>query len=124
MQLNAMQWIFFLQVTGYGNEGVGDDNDIWQVEIPGRPHGEVIKAVETRLVFYHSILGCLLTSTGKTLPKWGSDQDEVSCNSNYHQFDDRQHVWNVENIYYPKLPNATFSHLAPSFLSRFVVFSI
>ena len=112
--------ILFLQVTGYGGQGLWDSNDVWQVESVGRPHGEVVKALETRLLLYSSLNQCLLTTSGKKLPKWGHEQDEVSCNPNYTRIDDGRHMWNVENIYFPRLPNANFSHLVPSFLSKFV----
>ena len=113
----AVTAIVLLQVTGYGHQGIGDENDIWQVEIVGGNHGDVLKTVVSKLLFYHVSAKCVLTCSGKQLPSWGLDQQEASCNPTWIN---RNSMWNVEEVYYPRLPNASFSHLAPGFFSRFV----
>ena len=53
----------------------------------------------------------------KPLPKWGFEQDEVSCNPTVR---DPNSLWNVEDNHFSKLPNSSVRDLAPSFLSRFL----
>lgn len=38
-----------------------------------------------------------MTSSGKQLPKWGFEQQEISCNPNLR---DKNALWNVEDNYY------------------------
>uniref|UniRef100_A0ACB8G6L5 Uncharacterized protein n=1 Tax=Sphaerodactylus townsendi TaxID=933632 RepID=A0ACB8G6L5_9SAUR len=59
-----------LQVTGYGINGTGDSNDFWRVEVVGRKAGKHIKVLRSQIRLIHLATGCLLGSTGKTLPKW------------------------------------------------------
>ena len=106
-----------MQVTGYGQQGIGDENDFWQLEIVGGKHGDVLKTVESKVLFYHVFAKCALECSGKQLPSWGFDKHEASCNPTWIN---RNSMWNVEDAYDPRLPNASFSHLAPGFFSRFV----
>ncbi|XKL64652.1 hypothetical protein PGB90_004738 [Kerria lacca] len=105
------------QVTGYGENGVGDANDVWKVLIEGGSDGEVVNTVTSKLKFIHYLQLCVLTTTGKQLPKWGYEQQEVSCNSNLR---DKNSLWNVEDNIFPKLPNVSFEVYAPNFLKRFI----
>ncbi|KAL9694071.1 hypothetical protein quinque_013356 [Culex quinquefasciatus] len=105
-----------MQVTCYGETGVGDSNDVWQVRILGGRDGDVVETVTSRLVLYHYIERCVLTTTTKQLPKWGFEQQEVTCNPNIR---DRAAVWNVEDNQFDKLPSVNFQVYAPGFLSRF-----
>ena len=50
-----------------------------------------------RKIFLH--LKCVLTVPGKQLPKWGYEQQEVTCNPTTR---DPNAFWNVEDNYYPK----------------------
>jgi dolichyl-phosphate-mannose-protein mannosyltransferase len=34
-----------VQVTGYGENGTGDSNDVWRVEIEGGQEGDIVKTV-------------------------------------------------------------------------------
>ena len=45
----------------------------------------------------HYFQHCALTATGKQLPKWGFEQQEVSCNPNLR---DKNALWNVEDNYF------------------------
>lgn len=45
--------------------GVGDSNDVWQVRILGGRDGDVVETVTSRLVLYHYIERCVLTTTTK-----------------------------------------------------------
>lgn len=106
------------QVTCYGEDGVGDANDIWQVFIVNGEENEEIKTVTSRLKFVHYLTKCALHhSHSKQLPKWGYEQIEVTCNPNIL---DKNTVWNVENNYFERLPKVSFSIYAPSFLEKFI----
>ncbi|KAL2098596.1 hypothetical protein ACEWY4_005076 [Coilia grayii] len=102
-----------LQVTGYGMNGTGDSNDLWVVEVCGGRKGELVKVLRSKVRFLHQATGCVLFSSGKTLPKWGWEQGEVSC-SPYHK-DTPSSQWNIEDHINPKLPNISLAVLKPSF---------
>ena len=68
------------QVTGYGEQGRGDDNDLWRIETVGGREGDIVTAFTSKLRFRHVHLGCLLTCVGTPLPKeWGYMMMEVTC---------------------------------------------
>ena len=79
--------------------GQGDANDVWRVEVQGGKDGDPIQTVTSKIKFYHYFLKCVLTSTGKQLPKWGYEQQEVSCNPTTR---DSNALWNVEDNFHPK----------------------
>lgn len=58
-----------LQVTGYGINGSGDLNDLWQVEVCGGKKGDPVKVLRSKVRFLHHSTGCVLYSSGKMLPK-------------------------------------------------------
>jgi len=105
------------QVTGYGENGTGDANDVWRVEIVGGREGDKIETVTSRIKFTHYFMKCVLTCGGKQLPKWGYEQMEVSCNPTQR---DPNALWNVEDNHFAKLPNVSFKNFAPGFVSRFI----
>nr|XP_003705238.1 PREDICTED: protein O-mannosyl-transferase 2 isoform X1 [Megachile rotundata]XP_012145078.1 PREDICTED: protein O-mannosyl-transferase 2 isoform X1 [Megachile rotundata]XP_012145079.1 PREDICTED: protein O-mannosyl-transferase 2 isoform X1 [Megachile rotundata] len=105
------------QVTGYGENGTGDANDIWKILIVNGKDGDVIETVTSKLKFVHYLHHCVLTCSGKTLPKWAYSQQEVSCNPNMR---DKNALWNIEDNNYAKLPNVSFQVYAPGFLNRFL----
>ncbi|XP_017871438.1 PREDICTED: protein O-mannosyl-transferase 2 [Drosophila arizonae] len=106
-----------LQVTGYGELGVGDANDVWRVLIVGGKQNDTVHTVTSRLIFVHYLQSCVLTSSGKQLPKWGFEQQEVSCNLNIR---DKNAQWNVEDNQHRLLPSVSFSIYAPGFFARFL----
>ncbi|KAL1501793.1 hypothetical protein ABEB36_007053 [Hypothenemus hampei] len=105
------------QVTGYGENGTGDANDVWRVFIKGAKDGTELTAVSSKLQFVHYLQSCILTTSGKQLPKWAYEQQEVSCNPNIR---DPNGVWNVEENIFENLPNVNFEVYAPSFFERFL----
>uniref|UniRef100_T1J5X4 Protein O-mannosyl-transferase 2 n=1 Tax=Strigamia maritima TaxID=126957 RepID=T1J5X4_STRMM len=105
------------QVSGYGENGTGDANDVWRVEIVGGKDGDAVQTVTSKLKLVHALAKCALHGHGKQLPKWGYEQMEVSCNPNLR---DSNNLWNVEDNYFPKLPNVSVEVYAPSFASRFI----
>uniref|UniRef100_A0A665W358 Protein O-mannosyl-transferase 2 n=1 Tax=Echeneis naucrates TaxID=173247 RepID=A0A665W358_ECHNA len=102
------------QVTGYGNNGTGDANDLWQVEVCGGQKGDLVKVLRSKVRFLHRATGCVLYSSGKTLPKWGWEQVEVTCSPYLKETPSSQ--WNIEDHINPKLPNISLSVLKPHFL--------
>ncbi|XP_032689103.1 protein O-mannosyl-transferase 2 isoform X6 [Odontomachus brunneus] len=105
------------QVTGYGENGTGDANDVWKILITNGKDGDVVETVTSKLKFIHYLHHCVLTCNGKTLPKWGYNQQEVSCNPNMR---DKNALWNIEDNQYAKLPNVSFQVYAPGFIDRFL----
>uniref|UniRef100_A0A0A1WHV6 Protein O-mannosyl-transferase 2 n=1 Tax=Zeugodacus cucurbitae TaxID=28588 RepID=A0A0A1WHV6_ZEUCU len=106
-----------LQITGYGEDGQGDANDIWQVILVDGKKNASVKAVTTKFVLLHYLQNCALTTSGKQLPKWGFEQQEVSCNPNLR---DKNAFWNVEDNRNEKLPSVNLNMYAPNFFSRFM----
>ncbi|GFR20139.1 protein O-mannosyl-transferase 2 [Trichonephila clavata] len=105
------------QVTCYGQNGVGDANDIWRIEIIGEDKRIPISTIASKIRIIHYLTGCALYSSSKQLPNWGYEQMEVSCNPRLH---DSNNVWNVEDNYFPRLPNVSFEIYAPTFLESFL----
>lgn len=115
------------QVTCYGQDGLGDANDIWIlkkekrvkiIEIGDKENeDDRVYTVKTRFMLIHYITNCALHSHSRQLPKWAYDQLEVTCNPKLH---DKNNFWNIEDNYYPKLENVSFEDYAPSFMDRFV----
>lgn len=65
--------------------------------IYGAKDGTELTAVSSKVRFVHYLQSCALTTTGKQLPKWGYEQQEVSCNPNLR---DTNAIWNIEeNIF-------------------------
>ena len=51
-------------------DGVGDTNDYWEVEINGGEKGDPVCTVMSKLRFRHVNSNCYLHSHSKQLPKW------------------------------------------------------
>jgi dolichyl-phosphate-mannose-protein mannosyltransferase len=108
------------QVTCYGENGIGDANDIWKIQKEQSgisSDDDRIYTVKSRFRLIHYLTNCALHSHSKQLPKWGYEQMEVTCNPKLF---DRNNFWNIEDNYYPALPNVSFQEYAPSFLAKFV----
>uniref|UniRef100_A0AAY4BHR6 Protein O-mannosyl-transferase 2 n=1 Tax=Denticeps clupeoides TaxID=299321 RepID=A0AAY4BHR6_9TELE len=88
------------QVTGYGINGTGDPNDLWQVEVCGGRKGDLVKVLRSKIRFLHLSSHCVLHSSGKTLPKWGWEQVEVTCSPYLKDTPNSQ--WNIEDHINPK----------------------
>uniref|UniRef100_A0A8C3XJ63 Protein O-mannosyl-transferase 2 n=1 Tax=Chelydra serpentina TaxID=8475 RepID=A0A8C3XJ63_CHESE len=101
------------QVTGYGINGTGDANDFWRIEVVGMKAGKRIKVLRSQIRLTHLATGCILGSSGKTLPKWGWEQVEVTCTPYVKETPNA--LWNVEDHINPKLPNISLDVLKPSF---------
>ena len=103
------------QVSGYGEDGVGDSNDIWIVEVVGEELGEPVQALASTIKLYHYNTKCALHSHNRQLPKWGWEQLEVTCNPFIF---DPGNYWNVEYNFNDKLETIQAHTQQPSFLSK------
>ncbi|XP_072130951.1 protein O-mannosyl-transferase 2 isoform X9 [Mobula birostris] len=101
------------QVTGYGINGTGDANDFWRIEVIGGQNGDLIKVLRSKIRLIHVATGCVLYSSGKSLPKWGWEQVEVSCSPYLKETPNS--LWNIEDHINAKLPNISLEVLKPSF---------
>ena len=83
------------------------------MEIEGGRDGDVVKTLTSKIRLHHYFLKCVLTTSTKQLPKWGFEQQEVTCNPNIR---DPIARWNVEDNHFPR--REYVNGKAPSFLQR------
>jgi dolichyl-phosphate-mannose-protein mannosyltransferase len=107
------------QVTCYGENGTGDANDVWLVQLLDTSEFDKseVRTVISKFRLVHYLTNCALHSHSKQLPKWGYEQMEVSCNPNLL---DKHTIWNVEDNVNEALPNVSFHIFAPSFFQKFI----
>ncbi len=73
------------EVSGYGGEGfAGDANDEWRVEIvefegKNKKAGDQLHTLRSKFKLVHVNMACDLFSHKVKLPKWGFEQQEVTC---------------------------------------------
>lgn len=113
------------EVSCYGFDGfAGDANDDWIIEIdqdlsaPG-PARERVRAIETKFRLKHAMSGCYLFSHEVKLPKWGYEQQEVTCaNSGRPDL----LVWYIEGNTNDDLPEDAerISYKPSSFLEKLI----
>jgi len=91
------------EISGYGNDTVGDSNDYWVVEVVDDiitrkkgATGDPIRSLTTRMRFRHQNLGCYMRAGGAILPQWGWRQVEVSCDKENNPRDEHTY-WNIES---------------------------
>lgn len=58
------------QLIVHFQNGTGDANDVWKILITNGRDGDVVETVTSKLKFVHYLHHCVLTCSGKTLPKW------------------------------------------------------
>ena len=71
------------QVTGYGENGTGDANDVWRVEVVGGAEGDKIETVTSKIKFHHYFLKVKLWETVTLFMdciKW--DKSYILCDCN------------------------------------------
>ncbi len=114
-----------LEVSAYGDDKSGDDNDHWVVEVVDDiVHGKVakggpVRSLTTRMRFRHKNIGCYLRAANAVLPQWGWKQVEVSCDKENNPKD--QHTWwNIENHWNDKLPPGDDKTYKSPFLRDFI----
>lgn len=77
--------------------GTGDANDIFKVQILNGREGDPVQTVSSKFKLIHYFQHCSIAASGKQLPKWGFEQQEVSCNPNLR---DKNALWNVEDNHF------------------------
>ncbi|KAH3682026.1 hypothetical protein WICPIJ_007018 [Wickerhamomyces pijperi] len=125
----------FYEVSGYGNEEVGDVKDDWVVEIVEQVKSgnktypkedpSLIHPISTSFRLRHVDLGCYLATTGKAYPAWGFKQSEVICKPSSNSWlsrRDKSTWWNVEDHINEKLESDD-NYIPPSssFFSDFIL---
>ena len=115
------------QVTGYGEDGIGDENDLWRVEVEGGAFGSAVKPLVDKLRLRHHHLNCLLTCTSEQLPKeWGYGQQEISCSPWQRQTNEARgfahSVWTVEETIHETTnqEGLPVQALAPGLIGKFI----
>ncbi|AAW45848.1 hypothetical protein CNBJ1540 [Cryptococcus deneoformans B-3501A] len=98
------------EVSGYGNLTIGDENDLWIVEVVDDTHTSKknnedgrIHSLTTRMRLKHRQLNCYLRAANAVLPQWGFKQVEVSCTKENNP-KDLHTYWNVESHWNDRLP--------------------
>lgn len=113
------QW----EVSGYGNDTVGDEKDHWKIEIIDditRPtnNKDHVRSLTTRFRLRHVQQDCLLMANNVILPQWGFKQVEVVCDKR-NRVDDPHTWWNIEEHYNDRLPPAPKNAYRSHFLNDF-----
>ncbi|KAJ3189028.1 Protein O-mannosyltransferase 2 [Irineochytrium annulatum] len=109
------------EVSCYGNETIGDQNDHWQIQIVDDLYDSKpvrIKSLTTRFLLRHVVIGCLLRSGSVTLPQWGFKQAEVACQPAAVE-DSKNNMWNIEQHWHPRLPAGGIGAFKSSFIKDF-----
>ncbi|XP_046848331.1 protein O-mannosyl-transferase 2-like isoform X2 [Xenia sp. Carnegie-2017] len=101
------------QVSCYGENGEGDSNDFWQIQIINGKDGDLVKTVKTVFRLIHVGTGCALYGGTNTLPKWGWEQLEMTCNPVQTHSNSK---WNVESHVNNRGKITDFELFHPSFL--------
>ncbi|ODV58029.1 dolichyl-phosphate-mannose-protein mannosyltransferase PMT1 [Ascoidea rubescens DSM 1968] len=112
------------EVSAYGYAGfAGDANDDFIVEIvqqKSKPNArQEVRALETVFRLRHAMTGCYLFSHEVKLPKWGFEQQEVTCATQGVVPKSYWYIETNENEFLPK-DAETVSYKKPSFLGKFI----
>lgn len=133
----------YYEVSGYGDENVGDEKDDWVFEIMDQIHSsnstyvevheqdsnyaKFIHPVSTSFRLRHRQLGCYLATTGKSYPAWGFKQGEVICKpaapkDSFWAKLDKSTWWNIESVEKSRIPvDAEYKYPKSSFLDDFLM---
>jgi len=112
------------EVSGYGDDKIGDFQDYWVVEVVddlrrgSKAHVDKIHSLTTRLRLRHQSLGCYLRAGNEILPQWGFKQIEVSCDKENNP-NDIYTYWNVETHINERLPPGNAKFYKTSFMRDF-----
>ncbi|RXW18469.1 hypothetical protein EST38_g7382 [Candolleomyces aberdarensis] len=110
------------EVSGYGNDTVGDSHDHWILEvvddIKWGKKSDKIHSLTTRMRLKHKVLGCYLRAANAILPQWGFKQVEVSCDKENNPGDAHTY-WNVESHWNDRLPQGDMKLYKSPFLRDF-----
>ncbi|CAI4961531.1 BBT_HP_G0085820.mRNA.1.CDS.1 [Saccharomyces cerevisiae] len=118
--VSKTQW----EVSGYGDNVVGDNKDNWVIEIMdqrGDEDPEKLHTLTTSFRIKNLEMSCYLAQTGNSLPEWGFRQQEVVCMKNPFKRDKRT-WWNIETHENERLPPRPehFQYPKTNFLKDFI----
>jgi len=105
-----------MQVSAYGENGDGDRNDFWIVEVVGGKEGDPIETIASNIKLVHKNVECALHLSGKQLPAWASEQGEVTCN---RDLNDVSNHWNIEGNEHPHVKSGSLNVYSPGFFQKF-----
>ncbi|KAF9094891.1 hypothetical protein BGX27_001362 [Mortierella sp. AM989] len=113
------------EVSAYGDPGfAGDANDEWRVEIvdfdgKNKAAGESLHTLRSKFKLVHANMACDLFSHKVKLPKWGFEQQEVTCMRSAVL---SKTTWMIESNTYNKYPdNAPMvNYKRPGFFGKFL----
>ncbi|KAF9960122.1 hypothetical protein BGZ65_012714 [Modicella reniformis] len=113
------------EVSGYGYEGFpGDSNDEWRLEIvehdgKDSQSGETLHTLRSKFKLVHANMNCDLFSHKVKLPKWGFEQQEVTCMRSAVL---AKTTWIVESNTYSLYPEDApmVNYKKPGFLGKFL----
>lgn len=112
------------EVSGYGDNTIGDPKDDWIIEIVDQKGDEDFSRLHpltTSFRIKSAEMGCYLAQTGNSLPAWGFRQSEVACVKNPFKRDKRT-WWNIEsheNELLPPRPEG-FKYPKTNFIKDFI----
>lgn len=113
------------EVSGYGSEGFeGDSNDEWRLEIldyagGDKAAGAELHTLRSKFKLVHPNMACDLFSHRVKLPKWGFEQQEVTCLRSAAR---PKTMWVIESNSYSAYPaNAPkVNYEKPGFFGKFL----
>ncbi|KAF9923312.1 hypothetical protein FBU30_006633 [Linnemannia zychae] len=113
------------EVSGYGADDFpGDSNDEWRLEIldyegKDKAAGQNLHTLRSIFKLSHPNMACDLFSHKVKLPKWGFEQQEVTCMRSAAR---PKITWMVESNAYSSYPPkvAMVNYRKPGFLSKFL----
>lgn len=111
------------EVSGYGDNNIGDPKDNWIIEFAdqaGFENKSRMHLLTTGFRIKNAELGCYLGQTGRHLPQWGFRQLEMACIKDPF-LRDKRIWWNIESHENERLPSAdNFTYPKPNFFKSFI----
>ncbi|CCK70225.1 dolichyl-phosphate-mannose-protein mannosyltransferase PMT2 KNAG_0D04860 [Huiozyma naganishii CBS 8797] len=101
--VSSTEW----EVSGYGDDTIGDFKDYWVLEFmnqPGKENKTVLHPLTTSFRIKNTYMNCYLAQTNEHYPEWGFRQMEIACLRNPFKKDKRT-WWNVETNEDERLPD-------------------
>ncbi|KAF9937285.1 hypothetical protein BGZ67_001418 [Mortierella alpina] len=113
------------EVSGYGGDGfAGDANDEWRVEIvefegKNKKAGDQLHTLRSKFKLVHVNMACDLFSHKVKLPKWGFEQQEVTCMRSAVL---AKSTWVIESNAYSAYPHNApkVNYKKPGFFGKFI----
>ena len=120
--VSSSEW----EVSGYGNNLIGDIKDHWRVEIVGEKTSGTnsrVKSLITKFRLRNVYMGCLLHYSRQNLPEWGFKQMEVVCQKKPDN-SSTENFWNIEKHINDKLEKGHKGLYKNSFFENFIELNI